>query len=73
MALGFSGLDPGRGHGKGSSGHAEAASHPAQPEVFTAKMGDYILGGLRGEEGKTKTKRRLATDVSSGANLSNFF
>ena len=47
------------------SGHAEVASHIAQPEALTTY--NYVLGGF-GEK-KKKEKRRLATDVSSGASL----
>ena len=41
-------------------------SHIAQPEGPTTRIYNYVLGGF-GE--KKKKKRRLATDVSSGANL----
>ena len=55
-----------------SSGHAEAASHIAQPETFTTRMHNYVLGGF-GEHEKEKRGRergrRLETDVSSGANV----
>ena len=59
-AQGFAGSDPGRGHG---TAH-QAASHIAQPEALTTEIYNYVLGGF----GKKK-KRRLATVVSSGANL----
>ena len=49
-----------------SSGHAEAASQIAQPEGLTTRVYNYGLGGF-GE--KNKEKKRLATVVSSGANL----
>ena len=52
----------------GSSGHAEVASHTAQPEGPTTKIYNYVLGGF-GENKKKRNKKRLATDVSSGANL----
>ncbi len=48
------------------SSHAEAASHMPQLEGPTTTMYDYVLGGL-GE--KKQKKKRLATVVSSGANL----
>ena len=48
-----------------SSSHAEAASHIGQPEEPTARIYNYVLGGF----GEKEEKRRLATDVSSGANL----
>ena len=50
-----------------SSGHAEAASYIAQPEEAITRKYNYVLGGF-GEK-KKKKKRRLATDLSSGANL----
>ena len=38
----------------------------AQPETLTTRIYNYVLGGL----GERKEKKgRLATDVSSGANL----
>ena len=46
-----------------SLGHAEAATHIAQPEALITRIYNYVLGGF-GEK-----KKRLATDVSSGANL----
>ena len=51
-----------------SSGHAEVASHIAQPEALKSRIYNYI-GGLWGEEEEGEKKRRLATEVSSGANL----
>ena len=52
------------------SSHAEAASHIAEPEGPTTRMYNYVLGGF-GEEKKKEEEeeKRLATDVSSGANL----
>ena len=50
-----------------SPGHIEEASHVPQVEALTTRIYNYILGGFGGEEaGK---KKRLATVVSSGANL----
>ena len=49
-----------------SSSHAEAVSHIVKLEGPTTRIYNYILGGF-GE--KRKGKKRLATDVSSGANL----
>ena len=46
--------------------HAEAAPHMPQPEALTTRIDNYVLGGF-GE--KKNKKRRLATVVSSGANL----
>ena len=51
------------------SGHAEVASHITQPEALTTRIYSYIPGGLWEEEKKGEKKGRLATDVSSGANL----
>ena len=48
--------------------HAEAASHIAEPEALTTRIYSYVLGELWGEE-EEEEKRRLATGVSSGANL----
>ena len=36
-----------------SSGHAEAASHTAQPEALTTRICDYVLGHF-GEKKKKK-------------------
>ena len=51
-----------------SSGHAEAVFHIAKPEALTTRIYNYVRGGLWGEE-EEKKRRRLATDVSAGANL----
>ena len=37
-----------------SSGHAEVASHVAQPEGPTARIYNYVLGGFGEEEKKTQ-------------------
>ena len=42
------------------------ASHIAQPEALTTRIYDYGPWGF-GE--KKKKKKRLATDISTGANL----
>ena len=47
--------------------HAEVASHIAQPEGPTTRIYNYVLEGL--EEKEKERKRRLATDISSGANI----
>ena len=52
--------------GHHSSSHAEAASQIAQPEALTTRIYSYVLRGF-GE--KKKKNKRVATDVSSGANL----
>ena len=45
-------------------------SHIAQPEGPTAKIYNYVLGGLWGEKELNRRRRRsLAIVVSSGANL----
>ena len=49
-----------------SSGHAEVVSHIAQTEALTTRIYNYVL---RGFGKKKKKKKRLATDVSSGAKL----
>ena len=50
-----------------SSSHAEAVSHIPQPEGPTTTIYNYVPEGF-GEKKKTG-KTRVATDVSSGANL----
>ena len=50
-----------------SSGHAGVASHIAQPEALTTIIYSYVLGAF--EEKKKEKIKRLATVVSSGANL----
>ena len=53
-----------------SSGHAEAASHVAQPEALTTRIYNCVLGAFGEKKKKGKEKKiRLATDISSGANL----
>ena len=47
---------------------AEAASHMPQLEGPTTKTYNYVLGGF-GEKKQKKKSRKLATVVSSGANL----
>ena len=49
-----------------SSGHVEAASRIAQPETLTTRIYNYVPGALGR---RRKKKRRLATDVSAGADL----
>ena len=49
-----------------SSGHTEAVAHIAQPEALTTRTYSCVVAGF----GK-KRKRRLATVVSSDANLKN--
>ena len=50
-----------------SSSHAEVVSHIAQPETFTTRIYNYVLGGV-GEKKKGE-KKRSATVVSSDAHL----
>ena len=46
------------------------ASHIAQPEALTTRIYNYALGALgEKKKGGEKNRRRLATVVSSGANL----
>ena len=48
----------------------EVVSHIAELEGPTTRIYNYVLGGFGEEkEKKRKEKKRLATDVSSGANL----
>ena len=56
VAQGFTGSDPGRGHGTSSS-HTEVVSHMAQPEGRTTRIYNYVLGGF-GEKKKKKKKKR---------------
>ena len=42
----------------GSSGHAEVASHKAQPEALTARIYNYVLGGF-GKKKKDKVKETI--------------
>ena len=62
-AQGFTGSDPGRGHG--TAHRAMLRWHPTchnwkDPQL---KVYNYVLGSF----GEKKKKRRLATDVSSGS------
>ena len=52
VAQGFTSSDPGHGHG-----HAEAASHIAQPEGPTTRIYNCVLGGL-GEKKKKKKEKK---------------
>ena len=47
---------------------AEVMSHITQPEALTTRIYNYVLRGF-GEEKKKEREKRLATDISSGANL----
>ena len=49
------------------SSRAETVSHIAKPKGPTTRIYSYVLGAF-GEKKKGE-KKRLATDVSSGANL----
>ena len=53
VAQDFTRLDPGR-MWHHSSGHAETASHIAQPEAFTTRIYNYVLGGFGEKKGKEK-------------------
>ena len=62
-AWGFPSLDPGRGQG---TAHQTMLSVPhATARRTTARINNDVLGVF----GEKKKKRRLATDVSSGARL----
>ena len=54
VAQGFAGSDASWGTWHHSSGHAEVASHIAQPEALTTRIYDYVLGGF---EEKNKKKK----------------
>ena len=57
-AWGFAGSDPTAHHGltwHRSPGHAEAASHTAQPEALTTRIYNYVLGGF----GEKKKKKKI--------------
>ena len=62
-AQGFTDSNPRHGHG--TTRQAMLRQRPAQPEALTVRIYNYELGGF----GEKKKKRRLATVVSSGANL----
>ena len=67
VVQGFAGSDPGHGH---STAHqAMLWGHPTQHRQRDIQL-EYttMYWGLQGEE-EEKKKGRLATDVSSGANL----
>ena len=68
VAPGFVGLDPGRRPMHCLSSHAEVASHIGEPKGPTTRIYHYVLGDF-GEKKEGKNKKRLATDVSSSANL----
>ena len=67
VAQGFAGLDPGCGPSTTHQAMLRPASHIAQPERPATRIYNYVLWGF-GEK-KKEGKKRLATDVSSGANL----
>ena len=56
-AQAFTGLDPGHGHG-----HAEVASHIAQPEGPTTRIYNYVLGAF-------EEKKKKSISQSKGYNL----
>ena len=67
-AQGFAGLDPEHGHG--TARQAMLRQHPTchnyrDPQL---RIYNYVLGGF-GEKKAGEKQRRLATVVSSGANL----
>ena len=65
VAQGFTGSNAGPGHG--TAHQAMLRQHPTQ---HNQRHSQLCTGGLWGEkEGKKKKERRLATVVSSGANL----
>ena len=50
-----------------SSGHAEAASHIAQPEGPTTTVYSCVLGGFQEKKGEKEDWQQI--DINSGANL----
>ena len=65
-AQGFAGSDPGRGHG--TACQAVLRRRPTYRARGTTRIYNYALGGF-GEKKKKERKKRLTTDISSGANL----
>ena len=47
-----------------SSGHAETASHIAQPEGPTTRTYNYVLGGFGGKEEKKEDWQQMLAQVS---------
>ena len=68
LLQGFAGLDPGCGHGTAHG--AMLRRHPTQHNQKDVQL-EYttIYWGTLGRRGKKGRRRRLATDVGSGANL----
>ena len=60
-APGLVGSDSGRRHGI-ASGHAEMASHIAQPEALTARIHNYVPGGFW-EKKEKKDWQQILTQV----------
>ena len=72
VAQGFPGSDPGRESSTAHETMAEAMSHITQLEEPATRIYNYVLGDFGEKKKKKKTKnktKRLATNVSSGANL----
>ena len=65
-AQGFADLDPGHRPSTAHQAMLRGPSHTAQPEGPATGIYSDVLGGFRE---KKKKKKRLVTDVSSGANL----
>ena len=63
VAQGFAGSDPGHR----SSGHAEVASHIAQPEALTTRIYNHVLGGFgeqkKGGVGREDWQQLLGVDL----------
>ena len=49
-AQGFTGSDPGCGHGTAHQAMLWQVAHIAQREALTTRIYNYVLGGLWGEE-----------------------
>ena len=62
-AQGFTGSDPGRGHGTTHQAtHVEAASHMTQLEGRTTKINNYVLGGFGEKKQKEKKKKKIGNN-----------
>ena len=72
VAWGFASLDAGCGHG--TAHQAMLSLRPTQHNQRHSRLESTMMcWGLWGEEEERKKERRLATDISSGANLFFFF
>ena len=56
-----------------SSGHADMASHIAQPEVLTTRIYNYVLGGFGGRRRRKKDWQQLLAQVLIFKIINKFF